>query len=563
MSAVSARESLRGRSSASSAGSGSPSACAACGTELPETAKFCPECGHAVGRRGRGGRGAGAGRAGRPDAGHVHAAPPRRADPHLAQRAGRRAQAGHRALLRPGRLHRAGRAARGRRACTSCSTASSRPPSPRSTATRARSTSSSATASWRSSARPLAHEDHARRAALAALGVARALRDRPVAVAPGPGRRSPCGWGLTPASWSWARSATTCAWTTRRSATPPTWPPASSRLPSRARSWSARRPGGSSRATSAASAWDPFSRAGPDRAGRRLPAPRRGLAPLAARGSRVARAQPLRRPRPRARDASATSSPPRGGPGPGRGDRRASPASASRGSCSSSGTASADRRVTYLEGRCLSYGAAIPYVPVLDLVRAACGIADADPPEAIAEKVRARAPRRSGLDVEAARTSCASSAGRRRAAPSTPSRPRSSRRGPSRRCGRCALRASRQRPLVLEIEDLHWIDRTSEEYLTFLAESLAEAPVLLVGTLPARLPAALERSVVRDPDLARGRWRRTRACSIVQSSWPAAAPGDPARPADPRQGRGQPVLPRGAGARGRRPADTAARAPGA
>jgi Double zinc ribbon/Adenylate and Guanylate cyclase catalytic domain len=32
---------------------------------------------------------------------------------------------------------------------------------------------------------PLAHEDHARRAALAALGLARALRDRPVAVAPG------------------------------------------------------------------------------------------------------------------------------------------------------------------------------------------------------------------------------------------------------------------------------------------------------------------------------------------------------------------------------------------
>ena len=40
----------------------------------------------------------------------------------------------------------------------------------------------------------------------------------------------------------------------------------------------------------------------------------------------------------------------------------------------------AGRAVTYLQGRCLSYGAAIPYVPVVDIVRASCGIADTDPP---------------------------------------------------------------------------------------------------------------------------------------------------------------------------------------
>ncbi|HSD28309.1 MAG TPA: adenylate/guanylate cyclase domain-containing protein, partial [Vicinamibacteria bacterium] len=48
----------------------------------------------------------------------------------------------------------------------------------------------------------------------------------------------------------------------------------------------------------------------------------------------------------------------------------------------------ADRRVTYLQGRCLSYGAAIPYVPMVDIVRANCGLADTDTPEAMAEKVR-------------------------------------------------------------------------------------------------------------------------------------------------------------------------------
>jgi len=46
-------------------------------------------------------------------------------------------------------------------------------------------------------------------------------------------------------------------------------------------------------------------------------------------------------------------------------------------------------RVTYLEGHCLSYGSPIPYLPVLDIVRAGCGITEADSHEAITETVHA------------------------------------------------------------------------------------------------------------------------------------------------------------------------------
>jgi predicted ATPase len=45
-----------------------------------------------------------------------------------------------------------------------------------------------------------------------------------------------------------------------------------------------------------------------------------------------------------------------------------------------------------------------------------------------------------------------------------------------------SLRGSRQRPLILEVEDLHWIDKTSEDYLMSLVESLVGAPILLLGT---------------------------------------------------------------------------------
>jgi predicted ATPase len=42
--------------------------------------------------------------------------------------------------------------------------------------------------------------------------------------------------------------------------------------------------------------------------------------------------------------------------------------------------------------------------------------------------------------------------------------------------------ASRRGPLVVVVEDLHWIDEPSEEALTALVEVVAGAPVLLVLT---------------------------------------------------------------------------------
>ena len=45
--------------------------------------------------------------------------------------------------------------------------------------------------------------------------------------------------------------------------------------------------------------------------------------------------------------------------------------------------------VTWVEGRCLSYGNTIPYLLVIDLLRSNCGIVETDTPEEITEKVRA------------------------------------------------------------------------------------------------------------------------------------------------------------------------------
>ena len=58
-----------------------------------------------------------------------------------------------------------------------------------------------------------------------------------------------------------------------------------------------------------------------------------------------------------------------------------------------------DKRVTYLEGRCLSYGSSIPYHPLIDVLRHNCGISETDSPEAIIEKVRF-ALQEVGMDAE-------------------------------------------------------------------------------------------------------------------------------------------------------------------
>ncbi|MDY6835103.1 MAG: tetratricopeptide repeat protein, partial [Chloroflexota bacterium] len=42
------------------------------------------------------------------------------------------------------------------------------------------------------------------------------------------------------------------------------------------------------------------------------------------------------------------------------------------------------------------------------------------------------------------------------------------------------IRLSQERPLILALEDLHWIDKSSEEFLTYLIEGMAGARILLV-----------------------------------------------------------------------------------
>jgi predicted ATPase len=155
----------------------------------------------------------------------------------------------------------------------------------------------------------------------------------------------------------------------------------------------------------------------------------------------------------------------------------------------------AGRRVTYLEGRCLSYGHTMPYHPIIDLLRNNCGITDADGPETIAGKVQG-ALHEVGLDVEASAPYLLQllgvKEGTERLAVLT-SEAIKTRTFETLR--QMSLHGSQQRPLIIEIEDLHWCDNTSEDCLTWLVESVAGAAILLLLTYrPGYRPPWLDKS---------------------------------------------------------------------
>jgi predicted ATPase len=154
-----------------------------------------------------------------------------------------------------------------------------------------------------------------------------------------------------------------------------------------------------------------------------------------------------------------------------------------------------DKRVTYLEGRCLSYGSTIPYHPIVDLLRNHCDIRETDGPESIAEKVRF-ALQEVGMDPEASAPYLLQLLGVKEGTePLAVFTPEAIRTRTFDMLKQMSLKGSQQRLLIFEIEDLHWIDHTSQEYLVSLVESLVGASMLLLTTYrPGYRPPWLEKS---------------------------------------------------------------------
>jgi predicted ATPase len=56
---------------------------------------------------------------------------------------------------------------------------------------------------------------------------------------------------------------------------------------------------------------------------------------------------------------------------------------------------------------------------------------------------------------------------------------------------RIILRESLNQPLIVEFEDLHWIDEQTQELLNILADSIGSAKILFTGELPPRVSSRM------------------------------------------------------------------------
>ena len=154
-----------------------------------------------------------------------------------------------------------------------------------------------------------------------------------------------------------------------------------------------------------------------------------------------------------------------------------------------------DGRVTWVEGRCLSYGTGIPYLLVLDLLRSNCGILETDTSDIVAARVRAGLLE-VGMDPDEDGPVLFHLLGINDV-PALPalSTPEAVKGKAFETFRQLAVKGSQQRPLILVLEDLHWVDRISEEFLGFLAENVRDARVLLLATYrPGYRPPWIDKS---------------------------------------------------------------------
>jgi class 3 adenylate cyclase/tetratricopeptide (TPR) repeat protein len=138
--------------------------------------------------------------------------------------------------------------------------------------------------------------------------------------------------------------------------------------------------------------------------------------------------------------------------------------------------------VTFLEGRCLSYSRNIAYHPIVDVLRANFDIQDTDTDQVIREKVTRFLQ---ALNIDGASTlpyllellSVKDSG-----IDKIPMSPEARKDRTLEALKRITLKGAEYRHIIMAIEDLHWMDRSSEDALKELLESIPGARVFLIFT---------------------------------------------------------------------------------
>jgi DNA-binding winged helix-turn-helix (wHTH) protein/class 3 adenylate cyclase/tetratricopeptide (TPR) repeat protein len=185
-----------------------------------------------------------------------------------------------------------------------------------------------------------------------------------------------------------------------------------------------------------------------------------------------------------------------------------------------------ERLVTVLEGHCRAYDRFLPYGPVRDLLLHQCGLSTTCGLEVVATRV-AQLLRTVDLPPEDSAPYLLQLLGSPATVePLAQLTPEVIKERTFATLRQVHLRSSQQQPLLLVVENLHWIDPTSEAYLVSLVEQLAGAPLLLLTTYrPGYRPLWMDKSYATQltlPPLT-----REESATVVRAVLPPERSGEP------------------------------------
>ena len=142
----------------------------------------------------------------------------------------------------------------------------------------------------------------------------------------------------------------------------------------------------------------------------------------------------------------------------------------------------ANEDVTFLEGKCLSYSRRVAYHPLIDILKSNFDLRDDDGDIEVREKVK-EGLKVLGVDEGATMPYLLELLSVKDSGiDQFPMSPEARKDRIMEAAKRICLKGSEIRPLVIAIEDLHWIDRSSEEFLKNLLDSIAGVRVFLIFT---------------------------------------------------------------------------------
>jgi class 3 adenylate cyclase len=142
----------------------------------------------------------------------------------------------------------------------------------------------------------------------------------------------------------------------------------------------------------------------------------------------------------------------------------------------------ANEDVTFLEGKCLSYSRGVAYHPVIDILKASFEVSGNDSDAVKREKVEEGLRTLGAEDASTLPYILELLSVKDSGIDQIPLSPEAKKARILEALERIIMKGSEIRPLIMAIEDLHWVDESSEESFKDLLDSISGARVLLLFT---------------------------------------------------------------------------------